>query len=142
MPRQLTIPTQEMGDLELYLIYKHGCAFEPEWSGLEQAPAIVALLTLVSKEDMTHALAGWSRPLVRALGIPPEGALRKLPSNICWSMKTCPFYRVKDCHPIAKGMPWCFTPSSVENEVARTLSAELIKLWRVGVYTVIVQDSG
>jgi hypothetical protein len=38
-------------------------------------------------------------------------------------------------------MPWCFEPSGIEDPNARRLVAELIQLWRQGVYTVVVIDA-
>jgi len=142
VPRRLKVKTAEMGDLELYLIYQYGQRWEETWvpaQGLEATN----LLTVVDKAVMDHALAGWSSPLVKALGIPPEGALRKLPvgNRVCERRDPCPFYRPKECVPLHSKMPWCFEPSGIEDPNARRLIAELVKFWREGVYTVVVVDA-
>jgi hypothetical protein len=135
--RQLLLKTFEAGDLELFLIYQYGEEWEEEWRPL-QHENLVSLVTVVSQETMDHALHGLSLPLVRALGISPEGALRKLPSKTCERKKTCPFYRKKDCHPLAGKMPWCFEPEGIGDPVARQLAGNLIGLWRKKVYILVV----
>ena len=137
MPRRLTIKTNELQDLPLYLIYQYGENWEEEWKPLQGA-AITSLLTVVSQEDMTHALKGWTKPLFQALGLAPEFALRKLPSFDCDKKKICPLHDKKNCTPRSKKMPWCFEPSGIEDLDARSLAGDLIKLWREGVYIVVV----
>lgn len=122
-----------MGRIELYLIYSVGGEWEEEWRGLQG----VLNLPEVSKEDMDHALYGWTRPLVDQLGPPPEGMLRKLPSQRCANEKTCPFYNRKDCTALSKKMPWCFEPESLE---PGNLSGEVVKLWRQQVYVLVVKE--
>lgn len=142
MPRRLKIKTHELGDLELYLIYQYGERWEDTWERAQGLEAM-GLLTTVDKAMMDHALAGWTSPLVKALGIPPEGALRKLPvmNRVCERRDPCPFYRPKECVPLATKMPWCFEPSGIEDPNARRLLAELVQFWRQGVYTVVVIDA-
>lgn len=137
MPRQLLLKTYEVGDLELYLIYQYGEEWEEEWRPL-QKESLVSLVTVVSKELMDHALHGLTSPLVKGLGISPEGALHKLPSKVCGRKKLCPFYRKKDCHPLATKMPWCFEPEGIEDPAAQQLAGNLIKLWRQKVYVLVV----
>lgn len=137
MPRQLNLKTHEMGNLELYLIYQYGELWEEEWRPL-QGEKITSLLTVVSKEMMDHALKGLTRPFIKALGIPPEGALRKLPNGTCDKRIMCPFYRKKECVPLFKKMPSCFEPAGVEDLEARRLAGLLVRMWREGVYLVVV----
>jgi hypothetical protein len=137
MPRSLTIKTNELMDLSLYLIYQYGDNWEEEWKPL-QGSSITSLLTLISQEDMTHALKGWTKPLFKALGLAPEFALRKLPNFNCDKKKICRYYDKKNCTPKSKKMPWCFEPSGIEDLEARRLGGELIRLWREGVYVVVV----
>ncbi len=137
MPRELTIKTNELADLSLYLIYQYGGNWEEEWRPLQGSP-ITSLLTVVSQEDMTHALKGWTKPLVKALKLAPEFALRKLPNFKCDRRKICPVYDKKECTPKSKKMPICFEPSGIEDLEARRLGGELIRRWREGVYVVVV----
>lgn len=137
MPRQLKIKTHEMGELELYLIYQYVDTWEEEWKPLQGA-AITSLLTVVSQEMMTHALKGLTIPFIKALGIPPVGALRKLPNPQCDKRVLCPFYRKKECVPVAKAMPSCFEPAGIEDLDARRLAGDLVRMWREGVYIVVV----
>ena len=91
---------------------------------------------------MDNALKGLTRPLVKSLGIPPEGALRKLPSSLCDKRSHCPFYRRKECVPLYKKMPECFEPSGIEDLEARRLAGSLVRMWREGVYLVVVVYPG
>lgn len=137
MPRQLSLKTHEMGDLELYLIYQYGDLWEEEWRPL-QGEAITSLLTVVPQEMMDHALKGLTRPFIKSLGIPPEGALRKLPNKLCDKRIMCPFYRKKECVPLFKKMPECFEPAGIADLEARRLAGLLVRMWREGVYLVVV----
>jgi hypothetical protein len=141
VPRRLKLKSQEMRDLELYLIYQYGDTWEKEWRPL-QGQTVTSLISISTKEDVDHALKGWSWPLTSKLGIPPEGALRKLPSKGCYQRGPCPFYDKKKCVPTSKALPWCFEPDDIEDLVVRKLAAELIRLWREGVYVVVVLEAG
>lgn len=140
MPRELNLNTHEMGDLNLYLIYQYGEVWEEEWRPL-QGEAITKLLTVVSQEMMDHALKGFTRPFIKALGIPPEGALRKLPNSLCDRRIHCPFYHKKECVPLYKKMPSCFEPAGIEDLEARRLAGDFVRMWRAGVYLVVVVHS-
>lgn len=138
MPRQLKLKTLELGDLELYLIYQYGEVWEDAWVAAQGLP-IAELFTTVHFETMNHALRGWTSPLVKALGLSPAGALRKLPlkDRTCYKKTICPLY-TKDCQPQSLKMPWCFEPGSVVDITARRLGAEAIRLWKLGVYLIVV----
>jgi len=130
-----------MGFLELYLIYNVGGVWEEEWR-LLQGHAITSLITVVSKDTIEHALLGWTTPLVKGLGLPPNGALHKMPAQarVCTLRATCPFYDNAQCFPTAKRMPWCFEPEGSDSSEVRLLATEVIKYWREGVYVVLVQE--
>ncbi len=135
MPRRLTLQTAEMGQLELYLIYNEGGVWEAQWRGFQGVWDVPS----VSKEVMDHALHGWTRPLVDALGPPPKGKLHMLPAKArrCASESECPFYDARRCGLLLTKMPWCFVP---DGTAPGMLAAELIKLWREGVYVVAVLE--
>jgi hypothetical protein len=135
--RRVTIKTNELQDITLYLIYQYGDRWEEGWRPL-QGTEVTSLLTVVSQEDMTHALKGWTKPLFKNLGLAPEWALRKLPHSACDKKKICIYHNKRDCTPLSKKMPWCFEPTGIEDLEARSLAGELIKLWREGVYIVVV----
>ncbi len=142
MSRRLKAKTHEMGLIELYLIYDEGGEWEDHWRPLQEMPEIVSLLPSIPREEMEAALIGWSKPLVTALGPSPKGALLKLPetSRICWSRTTCPFHRKETCGHLLPRMPWCFVPDGFEDDTVRRLVAEIIGLWREGVYVIRVQE--
>ena len=137
----MKVDTKELGFLELYLIYDEGGVWEEEWLPL-QGNEIAALFTVVPKDTVEHALRGWTSPLVKALGLPPKGALLKVPerARVCTLRGRCPFYDKAMCFPTAKKMPWCFEPELSDDPEARRLASEVIKYWREGVYVVLVQE--
>ncbi len=139
MPRRLKIRTAEMHELELQLIYSYQGEWEEGWAVL-RGSFLAEFFTVTTKEVVDHALRGWTKPLVEALGIPPEGALRKLPSKskVCASLRGCP-HSGPECHPLAKKMPWCFVPSGVLAP-AELRAGEVVQLWREGVHIVVVED--
>lgn len=141
MPRRLRVETAEMGFLELYLIYQYGAVWEPAWEPLAGHP-LASVFTVVSKETMDHALHGFSRPLVQQLGLPPQGCLHKLPQahRVCGLREGCVFYSKTDCHTTSKKLPNCFQPDGVEGDTAQQLGHDVVRLWREGVYIVVVQE--
>lgn len=138
MPRRLKVPTAEMGPLELYLIYQYGDAYEPTWKPLQGHP-LTSLFTVVPEDTMAHVLKGFSRPFVQALGLPPVGCLRKIPTDYreCAHKAECQFYDPKVCLPTAKKLPNCYQLTGVE-AVAAQLGHEVVFYWREGVYIVVV----
>jgi hypothetical protein len=94
-----------------------------------------------TKEILEHALRRWARPLATSLGIPPAGALKKIPpeSRVCFRRKTCQLYDEKQCFPEAKNMPWCFEPDGVAAEPVRYAATRAFEYWRDRVYLVVVQ---
>jgi hypothetical protein len=125
-----------MGPLELYLIYDEGGTWEEEWRDLQG----VIALPVISKEDMDHALHGWTRPLVDQLGPPPQGMLRQLPqaARSCRHERACPFYNKRRCGLLLGKMPWCFEPAGFSG--AHNLVAEVVKYWRSEVYVLLVRE--
>jgi len=135
MPRRLTIPTHEMGTIDLYLIYDYDGTWEEEWQPLQG----VMDLPTIPKETMDHALHTWTKPLVDNLGPSPKGKLRKLPdaAKRCAHENSCPFYVQRRCDVFSSKMPWCFEPDGIS---PGNLAAEVVKLWRSEVYVVVVQE--
>jgi hypothetical protein len=141
LSRRLKIRTNELGFLELFLIYVYGEAWEDEWFQLQGQP-ITANIPQVSKATMDHALRGWTRPFLDQLGPAPALLLRKLPEthSQCVQRKRCSLYIPHYCVPSAKKMPWCFQPEGTD-DFTGPLAAEIIRLWREGVYIVLVQEA-
>lgn len=139
MSRQVCLPTREMGDIHVLLISCTGGKWEPEWDSL-RGTVFGDQFSVVSHDAVTLALKRLSKPLTQALGIQPQGALRKIPlkSRKCANHERCPLFDPKQCFPEAKNMPWCFEPAGVEPESVRLLATQAIELWRRGVYIVVV----
>jgi len=133
MPRRLTLPSPEMGSIELYFIYDEKGVWEEDWRPLQGAMD----LPTIPKEITDHALHGWSRLLVDNLGPPPKGMLHKLSdsSKQCVHKEVCPFLQ-HCCGALFTKMPWCFEPAGIN---PGNLAAEVIKLWRQGVYVLVVR---
>lgn len=141
MPRRVKLPTLEMGDVHLLLVD----GWTAGWEVL-RGTVFGKQISVVSREAVDHALHKLSRPLVDALGIPPEGALRKIPRQ-CWHRKKqpdkpypCPLYDKKACQATSPDAPWCFEPDDTPDNAVRKKAAELAELWREGVYVVVVED--
>jgi hypothetical protein len=140
MPRRIKLPSLEQGDIHLLWVSN----WEGGWDIL-RGTVFGDLISVVSKEVIDHALHGLSRPLVDALGIPPEGALRKDPRQ-CWHrdkhpperLYRCPLYHRTHCQPISKHMPWCFEPEGEFSKAQRSLASKAIEVWREGAYVVVV----
>jgi len=143
MSRRVKLPTQEMGEVQLLLLD----GWEKEWAVLK-GTAFGNLFSVVPHEAVEHALRRLSRPLVEALGIPPEGALRKIPkaSRECLmrpkgaGKRPCPLYDSFTCYPTAPTMQWCFEPDGIEEEAVRKMASRAIEVWREGVYVVVVMQ--
>lgn len=142
MPRRLKLPTVELGVLELYVIYDYDGVWEDAWKPL-QGSDLTSLATTVSKDVFDHALHGWSKPFVTALGLAPTGALRKLPvkATVCALRSNCTFYDKARCVPASAKLPWCFEPDGFDDPEQRRLAAEVVMLWRQGVYVVVVREA-
>lgn len=142
MSRRVKLPTREMGEVQLLLL----TGWEEPWDRLQGTP-FGDLLSPVSREVVDHALHKLSRPLVDSLGIPPVGALRKVPevSKHCWFRRrgenypACPL-RGPECHVLDPKMPWCFEPDGIADETARRAASMAVEQWRAGVYVVVVYE--
>ncbi len=138
MSREVTLDTREMGKVRLYLIYSYAGVWEEHWRPL-QGHDVGKLLATATHETVEQAMLRYSRPLVKALGLNGKGLLHKLPSRECALAKPCTLHVAKNCLSTAKGMPWCFEPSGID-EPLRPLVAELVRLWREEVYVVVVEE--
>jgi hypothetical protein len=134
----MTLNTREMGKLDLYLIYDYAGTWESDWKPLQGHP-VGSLLAKAHHDIIEHAILGFSRPLVKGLGLFPKGLLHKLPSQACEHAKTCTLFIAKNCLSTVKAMPWCFEPDGFDSSV-RPLVAELVRLWREQVYVVVVEE--
>lgn len=136
MPRRVTIATKERRQLEALLVREEVGVWEPEWEVLRET-AIGGLVTRLPRGVIEQALQGYSWPLVKGLGLPPDGALRKLPpeARVCSQRRTCRLWRGEDCRPLAKAMPWCFQPDGLPLK-----AAEAVQLWREGVYLIVTLE--
>jgi hypothetical protein len=130
MPRDLKVQTREMGIVKVWLLRPD----EPEWVLLAET-SLADLITIMPRSSLEHALRGWSRPFVDALGIPPQGALRKLTHQECNLRRTCASWRNALCRVSAKDMPICFEPEGLP-----VGAAEGVRRWREGVYVVVTQE--
>lgn len=131
--------TAEKGVLEVLAISQQNDVWEEPWDVLRGTP-IGALFSVVSRRNLNHVLDGFSKPFVSALGIPPEGALRKV-SQHCW--KKCSLYDPKLCNVLSKKLlPWCFEPVMAEGTSQKVLTqaSEAIRYWTEKVYLVVVLE--
>ena len=134
MPRRLKLASKELGNQELFLVYRHGEVYE---TGYEALSGLQGLLVEVPRDLVEHALRGWTQPLTKALGLNPEGLLRKWPEahRECHARKGCPFFVPQDCYPSGKKTPLCFEPTGLG-----VVGSELVRLSREGVWVIVVQE--
>jgi hypothetical protein len=140
MSRKVKILLPEYaGDREFLLIYSNGTAWEPEWEPL-RGTEIGALIPVVPKEVLEWALKGYTKPLSKAMGVPPEGCLIKVPkaSRVCRRRNVCPLH-TDQCHVGGKNMPWCMEPDGILDDIEVSVVAKVIEQWRAGVYVVVCQ---
>lgn len=132
MPRRLRVRTREMGDVEVWLLRPD----EPEWLALATTP-VADLVTRMPRTALEHALRGWSRPFVNAVGLPPPGASRKLPKvhHECGLRKRCAMWRNASCRLLAVDVPVCFEPDGLP-----PAATEVVRLWREGVYVMLTLE--
>lgn len=134
MPRNVKIKTAEIGIIEALVIRQEKGVWESDWESLRLTPAGV-LIPVMPRGHLEHALLGWSRPFVQALGIPPAGALRKLrlqETRLCQNRNRCASHSTEDCVIDSKGLPWCFEPEGLP-----LIARELVSLWRASVFVLV-----
>lgn len=139
----MKLKTRERGFLEVLTIQETSGKWEPEWEPL-RGTAIGASFSRVHQRDLNHALNGWTHPFVEALGISPDMALAKLPSQRCAKQPSCQLHDPRKCLVPSKKLPWCYEPAGFDDldPLARTRAAEVIFLWRQQVYVVVVLQEG
>jgi len=140
--RQVQINLRERGgDVQVLLISSHRGCWEEPWD-LLRGTAPGALLSVVLREDVEHALHGLSQPLSAALGLPPEGCLLKLPKTArrCHREQKCPLYDPRVCHLQSGKLPLSFEPAGFDDDRLRLQIAELVRYWREEVYVVVVEE--
>lgn len=142
MPRRLKVKTRERGFLEVYAIAESPEGqWEVGWENL-RTTLFGQLISRVPRSKFNHVLNGFSQPFVDALGIPPEGALLKLPSSECAKQRGCSLYQKRLCVLGCKKLPWCYEPAGFDDfgSPTRRMASELIFLWKEGVYVIAVYD--
>jgi len=141
MSRRVKLPTLEMGEVTLLVMWEKGGKWEATIEPL-RGTRVGDQISIIAQGALTHALHGLSRPLVDALGIPPAGALRKLPeaTKQCSKRRNCPFYQKAHCHTGAKQISWCFVPGGFSDEAGVAAASQVIAEWRQGVYVVVVKE--
>jgi len=126
-----------MGEITLFIIW----ASEDGWGTWDavRTTSFAPLLSVIPQSVMDHALRGWTKPLVDALGLPPEGSLRKMPASAkqCEQRQKCIFFEKHKCHPFSKLMPWCYEPADVGGA---PFTADILSHWRKGVYVIVVLE--
>lgn len=138
----MRVQTREKGRLEVYAITESPEGhWEVGWEDI-RGSFFGSLVSRIPRSAFNHVLNGFSKPFVDALGLPPEGALQKLPSPYCIKQSGCKLYDKKHCTLASKALPWCYEPASFEQLGATTLriASELIFLWREGVHVIAVYD--
>jgi hypothetical protein len=139
----MKLPTHERGELQILVIWERKGVWE-DFQAL-RGTRFGDQLSIIPQNALDHALHRLSRPLVDNLGIPPAGALRKLPqaARECEKRLKCPLFKASECQPLSsKTLPWCFEPGGFADEdPAREQAARLIQEWSQGVYVAVIEES-
>jgi len=137
MTRRVKFISPQMGDIHIFAIWEKDGRWEGEWDAL-RGTRIGDQFSEVTQEAFTHALNKYHRPLVDQLGIPPAGALRKLPTQECALRHKCAIYDPPNCLARAKKMPICFEPDGIDDDAIRQITSQVIQYWRESVYLVVI----
>ena len=140
MPRRLKVPTDEKGLLELQTFNEAADGtWEGNWESL-RGSYLAQLISRVPRSAFNHVLNGFSAPFVAALGLPPEGALLKMPSPFCEKQANCVYYEKRKCIISSKKLPYCYEPVRLIGALTTRMANEAVFLWKEGVYVVAVYD--
>lgn len=142
MPRRLKVHTLEKGDLELLALAEGADGtWEAEFEPLRQT-TLGRMISRVPRSAFNHVLHGLSEPFVQALGLPPDGALQKLPSKVCAKQRGCPLHDKRHCVVTSKKLPWCYDPAGFGtlSETELRVASSVIFLWKEGVFVIAVYD--
>ena len=142
MPRRLKALTNEKGPLEIYAITEGADGrWEEGWEEI-QATLLGRLISRVPRSAFNHLLNGDSQPFIAILGMPPVGALLKLPSTACAKQRGCALYQKRTCFVGSPKLPWCYEPAGFDamTSSARKMASDLIFLWKEQVYVIAVYD--
>lgn len=142
MPRRLKARTLEKGLLEIFAITEAADGtWEAGWEDLRRT-VLGSLVSRVPRSTYNHLLNGYSAPFISMLGIPPQGALQKLPSERCDKQPSCTLYQKRICFVGSRKLPWCYEPTGIEGLVpaAMRIAGDLVFLWKQEVYVVAVFD--
>jgi len=92
-----------------------------------------SLITVVSGEDLSHALHGWTVPLMRNIGIDPEKRGARVAEFWCALRKGCAGAD-GHCHTGSGKLPSCYEPIGVP-----AVAAEVALAWQDGWYVLVVE---
>lgn len=136
MSRRLNLPEAPA----LFTISETGGVWEKDWEVL-RGSHVASLFSRTTRRVVDEAVRGHVQPLLQALSISPEGALRKLPSRECQHRKVCSFFKPSACRLLAPKLPWCFVPANLGlEESAQDKVSEVVSYWRDQVYVVVVEE--
>lgn len=142
MARQFFLNDPDWGEMPVYCIReKSDGTWEREWEPFrtsDEVASIRAVLETVSPESYEQALSGWAVPMIRELGLPPEGCFSKLANEIarCSYRNECAAHDEDDC---VAGMdsPACFS-IGVEDTGVRRLANRIVEMWEQGIHVCLV----
>lgn len=138
MSRRIVIPSDP--PIRLLTISESKGTWESEWEPLK-GTIFEGLFSHVDRRVIDEAIRGHVGPLVKSLGIPPEGALRKMPSRECGKRKSCIFYDNRKCLLLSSKMPWCFVPEGLDvTEELEPLVMEVLAAWKEPRHIVVVRE--
>ena len=87
---------------------------------------------------MSHALHGRATPLMRLIGAPPHGNMKKIPDpyRVCQMCKGCVIFDKAICNPNPK-IPVCYLPPNLDQD-QQTAAALVALAWKENRYVIVV----
>lgn len=97
------------------------------------------LIPVVSGTVMSHAMNGYTTPLMNQIGPHPWGLMKQVPEKHrrCVQYNECLMYQQEKCIP-CQSVPECYMPPFLDIEAQHAVNA-VVTAWRDGRYVVVVE---
>ena len=137
---QLSLPTGEV--IYVSEIDPERITDAPTVEWIVSSPPELDSCTRVKRTVLESAIRGNSAPIMKALGIQPNGALIRVNPSLCGDRKGCPLFNPRRCSADPKirrnreKLMHCWRHSSESPE--REVITACVQAWSAGRYVIIV----
>ena len=140
--RELTLPASASWKVELKLMRPTPVDGDA-WGALAplRGTPWEQTITVVSGEMFSHALHGYTMPLIRALRSEPQAQMIRMKGHACSLTEGRQCVGASDaCRPCAK-VPECYAAPLTDREASRAASVVALA-WSKGYHVVVVTEEG